>query len=151
LIGSPEEFKEHHADLYDEERIIAAAVQHFDNGQIWAVEAPGRHHHVLWVMDMLHVPPMYHRDQGFLTNWGRYVDRKEAALIAAAANQLINKQSTPSELFSEDVWATPPWKDHEHSSSSTEGLREPQLGTRAEEAGLEELHQRGASNGLGVV
>lgn len=152
LIGSPDEFKEHRADLYDEERIAGSAVLHYGTGQIWVVEAPGRHHHVLWAMDMMKVPHAYHRDQGFLTNWGRYVDRKEAALIAAAANQLLDKQCIPPELFSEDVWVTPPWKDDEHSSSSNvpAGLPQPELG-RDEAWGLEALHQRRASDGMGVV
>jgi hypothetical protein len=151
LIGSPDEFKEHRADLYDEERIVGSAVLHYGTGQIWAVEAPGRHHHVLWAMDMLKVPHAYHRDQGFLTNWGRYVDRKEAALIAAAANQLLDKQFTPPELFSEDVWVTPPWENKYDGSSSTEGLHQPAVGQHDAAWGLEELHQRGASEGLGVV
>ena len=150
--GSEEEFKEHHADLIDEERISMAAIRHFGTGQVWAVTQPGRHHHVCWAMDMLMVPQQYQRDQGFLTNWGRYVDRKEAALIASAAGQLLDKQCTPTELFSEDVWVTPPWKKKdEHRNPDAVGLQQSGLAVDEEVSRLEELHQRGASEGLGVV
>lgn len=44
--------------------------------------------------------------QGFLTNNNRFVDRKEARIIAENANQLIEAEttSTGNQLFSEDVW-----------------------------------------------
>ena len=42
-------------------------------------------------------------EQGFLTNLNRFVDRKEAMIIAKSANQLIR---TPfgEELYSEDLY-----------------------------------------------
>ncbi len=43
--------------------------------------------------------------QGFLTNLNRFVDRKEALLIAVVANQVNERQgASPSELFSEDLY-----------------------------------------------
>ena len=39
--------------------------------------------------------------QGFLTSYGRFVDREEAAQIAFEAGQITKKKW---ELFSEDVW-----------------------------------------------
>lgn len=151
-VGSEEEFKEHFADILDEERILMAAIHHKGTGQVWAVQQPGRHSHVCWTMDMMHVEPQYLSAQGFLTSYGRYVDRKEAALIAVSANQLLDMQSHPTRLFSEDVWETPPWREEDVSANANPvGLREPELGTSDEVSRLEELHQRGPAEGLGVV
>lgn len=41
--------------------------------------------------------------QGFITNTGHFVDRKQAMIIAKAANQLIVKHTGDS-LFSEDLY-----------------------------------------------
>lgn len=151
-VGSEEEFREHFADILDEERILMAAILHTGNGQIWAVQQPGRHHHVCWTMDMMHVPGHFMSTQGFLTSYGRYVDRKEAALIAVSANQLLDMQNHPTRLFSEDVWATPPWREEDVSGNrNTDGLREPAVGTSDEVSRLEELHQRGPADDLVVV
>jgi hypothetical protein len=109
-IGFEDQYREHFADILDDESILMAAIRHTGTGQIWAVERPGRHPHITWAMDALYVPEFHRTEEGFLTSYGRYVERNEAALIAAAAGQLLNKQSTPAILFSEDVWETPPWK-----------------------------------------
>jgi hypothetical protein len=45
--------------------------------------------------------------QGFVTNKGRYVNRKKAALIARKAKQILKrhgKRSYPTSLLSEDIW-----------------------------------------------
>lgn len=44
--------------------------------------------------------------QGFLTNRGKFVDRKEALKIARAAGQILKKSGNPDsdELFSEDLY-----------------------------------------------
>lgn len=41
--------------------------------------------------------------QGFVTQDGRFVDRREAKRIAYRAGQLI-RETHPTDLFSEDVW-----------------------------------------------
>lgn len=47
-------------------------------------------------------------DQGFITNKGRYVDRKLAACIAKKANQLVDTKDVKikniTHLASEDIW-----------------------------------------------
>ena len=45
-------------------------------------------------------------EQGFLTNKGRFVDRKEAMEIAKAQNQVIRLSGSPNSdiLFSEDLY-----------------------------------------------
>lgn len=112
-IGSKEEFEEHFNDPLEEERILMAANRHPGTGQIWAVEQPGRHSHVCWTMDAHCVPNDQMTDQGFLTSYGRYVDRREAVAIAVSSNQLLDLQHHPELLFSEDLWHTPPWKKEE--------------------------------------
>ena len=42
-------------------------------------------------------------EQGFVTNKGRFVDRREAMLIAREANQLIG-ETFSDELYSEDLY-----------------------------------------------
>lgn len=105
-VGSKEQFSEHFNDTVDSECILMAACRHSKTGQIWAVERPGRHHHVLWAMDIMKVAQsdLSGDQEGFLTNWGRFVDRRAAALIASAAGQLLDKQTTPVQLYSEDLW-----------------------------------------------
>lgn len=44
---------------------------------------------------------IYEKEQGFLTNKNRFVDREEAADIALKANQITKK---PDRLFSEDLY-----------------------------------------------
>lgn len=44
-------------------------------------------------------------EQGFITNYGRFVDRKEALAIAKANNQIINDIGyEPDELYSEMLY-----------------------------------------------
>jgi hypothetical protein len=84
------------------ETIEAAAI--CVEGVVYSVPRPGRHHHVFKVMPE-HVAKASHlNDQGFVTSMGRFVDRREAALIARAANQLIREPTPSYMLTSEDVW-----------------------------------------------
>ncbi len=43
-------------------------------------------------------------EQGFLTNKNRFVDRKEAWLIAEKANQIIRRSGGHGTLYSEDLY-----------------------------------------------
>ena len=43
-------------------------------------------------------------DQGFYTSKGRFVDRKEAYIIAAKYGQIVFKHGLPDELYSEDIF-----------------------------------------------
>jgi len=43
-------------------------------------------------------------EQGFLTNLNRFVDRKEAWIIAEQANQIINVSGGKGTLYSEDIY-----------------------------------------------
>lgn len=44
---------------------------------------------------------IFEREQGFLTNKNRFVDRKEGAQIAYRSGQIVELKET---LFSEDLW-----------------------------------------------
>jgi len=89
------------------ERIVAVACRvtapetGSPRGQFQAtvtLPAPARHHDILWGFGRV-LP----EDQGFLTSTGRYVDRKEAAQIAWAAEQ-VKTLIAPPNLYSEDLW-----------------------------------------------
>lgn len=97
----------------ERETIVAAAIRvpssvvegYAPYHVILSVPRPGRHHHVAWWLGE-HAGYVDERDQGFLTNSGRFVDREEGCRIARAAGQLDGRTKTGGEdtLFSEDVW-----------------------------------------------
>ena len=84
------------------ETIACAAIQYGDD--VFVVQRPGRHDKVCQLMSRLGFPSEALRNQGFLTNLGRFVDRTEGAIIAEMANQLIRKTPPTDLLFSEDLW-----------------------------------------------
>ena len=87
------------------ERIEKAALM--KDGVVYSVDRPGRHNHVISLahkkLGLSEDPmePLREDVQGFLTNSGRFVDRKEAVEIAVKAGQIPGYKY---ELFSEDVW-----------------------------------------------
>lgn len=84
------------------ERIEAAAI--LQDGNVYVAVRPGRHHTVMREMFDMGVYAEEGHVQGFYTNKGRFVDRREGLAIALAANQLIRKTPPDYELFSEDLW-----------------------------------------------
>lgn len=84
------------------ERIVAAAIKH--ENKIYSLPPPSRHHSVCKMMAEQGFGPETMRDQGFITDSGRYVSRSEGAIIATAAKQLMRKTFPTDLLFSEDVW-----------------------------------------------
>lgn len=44
------------------------------------------------------------REQGFLDQWGNFMDRKEAAIVARASGQRLRNPNPEAELFSEDLY-----------------------------------------------
>jgi hypothetical protein len=86
------------------ERVIGAAIRHPD-GMVHAVSEPGRHHHVIRYMSSLKRAGLENtRDQGFVTNHGRYVSRLEGLAVAQLAKQIKHKTPPAYKLFSEDIW-----------------------------------------------
>jgi hypothetical protein len=93
--------------VYDPLLIDCAAIR-LDDGQIFSVPKPGRHHTVIAKIRAAGVTlPVGGDDrQGFLLNDGKFVNRKDALHIALAAGQVqYEKCHAPwVGLFSEDVW-----------------------------------------------
>lgn len=91
----------------DQERLIAAAIRFYDETTKKLIIMTGvRHAEIFRDMYKLHIN--YDKRttaQGFLTNFGEFVNREDAKLIAIEANQLITPiEKLSYELFSEDVW-----------------------------------------------
>lgn len=84
------------------ERIHSVAIK--ARGMLHVAEAPRRHHDVIREMAARGFGPEEMRDQGFVTDMGRFVDRTEALQIALAAGQVIRRTGSGNILFSEDVW-----------------------------------------------
>lgn len=83
------------------DRIERAAIMW--DGRIYSVPRPGRHHDVF-----RKYPHEFHRskteEQGFVTQFGRFVNRYDALFIAMRRGQIRKKHGNPSMLFSEDMW-----------------------------------------------
>jgi hypothetical protein len=103
--GTDRNYKQHFASAVRRtERVIGSAIRHPD-GMIHAVMEPGRHHHVIRYMSALKRAGLQNTaDQGFITNYGRYVSRIEGLAVAAAARQIRQKTPPAYKLFSEDLW-----------------------------------------------
>lgn len=87
------------------ERIIAAAIQGPD-GSIYHSLKPARHGDVIQAIIYKGVVDVVPGDwpQGFITSKLRFVDRREAYLIAKERGQLGRTAGPGPELYSEDVW-----------------------------------------------
>jgi len=88
------------------ERIIGSAVVD-KHGTVYVMAPPARHHDCMqWAPSVKKTPPIPPYRQGFFTNYGRYVDRKQAMIIAKSAGQLLSRAPTgePDTLYSEDLW-----------------------------------------------
>lgn len=83
-------------------RIECAAVLY--EGLVYWMPRPARHHDIAHRMHGLGLPPRAGREQGFLTDTGRYVRRAPARAIAEGAGQLLPRAGRLVELYSEDVW-----------------------------------------------
>lgn len=96
--------KMHRANFYKKEYIVGVAI--FSNGKIFELDFPNRHHHCVHIA---YIDDNYKQvvteSQGFITNTGRYVERKEGLAIAKTAKQLQPFTfHHPTELFSESLW-----------------------------------------------
>ena len=102
------------------ERIVCSACQVFvdekdgtnEDGSLIIHEVYGlRHYDSLMRKQIKELEKQYKYalldyEQGFITNKGRFVDRKEAMKIAKAQNQVIRLSGSPNSniLFSEDLY-----------------------------------------------
>lgn len=74
-------------------------------GEIFFVERPGRHHDVIRIIRETGYNGSVSQ-QGFLLSDGRFVNRKDALLVAISAGQVEYSKchSAGIGLFSEDIW-----------------------------------------------
>lgn len=85
-------------------RIIAVAI--FQDGVIYSLAAPARHHHVIahMVRDV-DLPIPIKGKQGFVDDTGHFLSRAQALKVAKAAGQIIRRCGGDNhELFSENLW-----------------------------------------------
>jgi hypothetical protein len=83
--------------------IMAAAWRDAD-GVIHSLPPPARHGDIARLLPKS-AGRLYSGDDGFLTNWGVFVDRKEAHKIATAANQIIRRCGGDTRnLFTENLF-----------------------------------------------
>lgn len=87
----------------EQEKIVAAAIY---AGATVSLPPPARHHTILQSMSMImDIDAIKHgHNQGFLTSFGRYVNRVEGWGIAQKAGQVLRNTSGQPELYSEDMW-----------------------------------------------
>ena len=85
------------------ERIAGAAILIGD--LVITMPPPARHHTILHEMDRQGLDPLQGIPdrQGFVTDTGRFVRRREAAALAIEAAQITEPQ-WGAELYSEDLW-----------------------------------------------
>lgn len=103
-IGDDQKFTLHKIHILDaRERIECAAIK--KDGKVYVVPRPGRHHDV--IHHMIHEVglPNAHGEQGFTTNYERFVNRTHGKQIAKKAQQLLKRASPNKHLFSEDLWS----------------------------------------------
>ena len=86
------------------ERIVCSACQVFVDTRDGTNEDGSEIIHTVY--GLRHYDPLLDWEQGFLTNKGRFVGRKEAMKIAKAQNQVIRLSGSPNSdiLFSEDLY-----------------------------------------------
>lgn len=86
-------------------KIVGAAINHNDSGDIRWLPAPARHHDVIQMLVKEGHPTPIRGTQGFVLEGGKFVMRRAALHIAEEAGQLRGKPIAPGHgLFSEDVW-----------------------------------------------
>lgn len=83
-------------------RVVAAAIRKED-GRVFSIPPPGRHHDVIREMNM-NGGFRQEDEQGFLLNDGRFVGRKAALTVALYSEQIKQAKWPAHGLFSEDLW-----------------------------------------------
>ena len=82
-------------------QITHVAIKNTQTNEIFSLPKPNRHHNII------HNDPE-HSIEGFLTEENRFIDRREAYLMAKHSGQLNRLKGDQyyqgNELFSEDLW-----------------------------------------------
>ncbi|SRR6266478_3813574 len=85
---------------YDYDKMIDCAAIRAPDGRVWTGKRHG--HCIKTIIQATGKTPNENYEQGFVTLSGRFVNRKEAAMIAVHAGQA--ELTLPCELFSEDLY-----------------------------------------------
>ena len=81
--------------------IVAVAIKD-PSGKIWTKPPPHRHHHIIhWMIEEGIEPPIKSIWQGFITDEGIFLNRKDSAEHALKCKQIEEQQDT---LISEQLW-----------------------------------------------
>ena len=88
-------------------KIVAVALKS-KQGLIFTLPAPARHGHVISYMnyDQIKEHPLT-AEQGFLTDEGQFINRKQAMYVATEANQILEHMEhklPKNELYSKHLW-----------------------------------------------
>lgn len=84
---------------------IAAAAIRTDDGKIWSLPRPARHHDVIRLIRESGCKlPVGGDRQGFVLSNGKFARRKPALTIAIRSGQFLNGRVIGGVLTSEDLW-----------------------------------------------
>lgn len=97
---------DHAAGAYQRPTRIECAALLTEDGRVFSLPRPARHHDVIRHMTQEGVTAaeIARSEQGFTTDTMPFVRRLPAMRIARKANQLIKAPIHPQLLFSEDLW-----------------------------------------------
>jgi hypothetical protein len=87
----------------DKLTVVAAAILEND-GTVYSVTPPGRHHDVMKLMKEQGCSLPISGVQGFLLSDGMFADRTYSAEVAIRSGQIDVCKFQPKQLFSEDLW-----------------------------------------------
>lgn len=77
---------------------VETAAIAYEDGTVYTLPRPARHHNVQWLVVEKGVHNSRKGEEGFVLSDGSFVGRKQAKLIAVAADQLLKDLSTPTGL-----------------------------------------------------
>lgn len=84
-------------------RIVAAAIAY--KGTVYSLPPPARHHNIIHhIVETTGEPSVGYNEQGFLDQYGTFLHRKPALMVARQAGQLRTDRPVYDELFSENLW-----------------------------------------------
>ncbi len=82
-------------------RVVCAANRRRDGAMVCSA----RHNDPRMHMQKAYMGGDWEQDeQGFIDQWGVFMDRREAWLVAEAADQIVREVSTPGVLYSENLY-----------------------------------------------
>ncbi len=71
-------------------------------GKLYSLPRPNRHHHVIRMIWEQTGQPVDNDEQGFLDEYGNFLNRKQALIHAVSCGQFLGRNFEL--LFSEDIW-----------------------------------------------